>query len=44
MFSVVLPVAPVTADDGIDNAEPAVFTASRDSGGKGDSNSDFTDS
>jgi signal transduction histidine kinase len=44
MFSVVLPTAPMPVDDAIQRAEPATSTASRASGGKGDSNSDFTDS
>jgi two-component system OmpR family sensor kinase len=44
MFSVVLPTVPSDEDDAPDRAETAIFTASRDGGGKGDSNSDFTDS
>jgi len=44
MFSVVLPVAPPAPDEMSGRSEPAALTASRDGGGKGDSNSDFTDS
>ena len=44
MFSVVLPMAPMASDDGSERSEPAALTALRDAGGKGDSNSDFTDS
>ena len=34
----------VRSDEMSERAEPAALTASRDGGGKGDSNSDFTDS
>jgi len=44
LFTVVLPTVPSADDDVTDRTEAATFTASRDGSGKGDSNSDFTDS
>ncbi|HEY7234638.1 MAG TPA: HAMP domain-containing sensor histidine kinase [Gemmatimonadaceae bacterium] len=44
MFTIILPTVQSDDDEATDRAETATLTASRDSGGKGDSNSDFTDS
>ncbi|HZI43300.1 MAG TPA: HAMP domain-containing sensor histidine kinase, partial [Gemmatimonadaceae bacterium] len=44
MFSVVLPVVPGPREDTDERAEAPAMSASREPSGKGDSNSDFTDS
>jgi signal transduction histidine kinase len=44
IFTVVLPAAPVSAEDSIERQEPASVSAAREANVKADSNSDFTDS
>jgi signal transduction histidine kinase len=44
MFLVVLPAIPAASTDSAERTETAGSIASRDAGGKADSNSDFTDS
>ncbi|MFL5616532.1 MAG: sensor histidine kinase [Gemmatimonadaceae bacterium] len=44
LFTVILPAVPGPSDETAERGEPASVAASRDAGGKADSNSDFTDS
>jgi hypothetical protein len=44
MFIVTLPAVPITNEENTERQEAITASASRDSGGKADSNIDFTDS